>query len=236
MVVVGSGSRVHQIATGHTLRDLDAGHELRVSLIHPLEFLQVRIAGVPAGELLGLQTHLGEGAPETIGLVAMIVASPSASACCSKEGNAMGSPLAPYSQSVAHFPLFDLRPGKFLLVALVIVVLSGCAAFEGYPERATKPAEDLEQLKPQIDAKAIAACLDAATLVCRNKIIAARMHATDIRFSEFEETLFRETRKVGFGATLATLGLTSAAAASSGGASQVQHIDRVPRDFIVRGR
>jgi hypothetical protein len=47
------------------------------------------------------------------------------------------------------------------------------------------------------------------------------MYAMDIRFSEFEETMFRETRTGGFGATLATLGLTTAAAASSGGTSQV---------------
>ena len=101
---------------------------------------------------------------------------------------------------------------NFVLSGCLVAILSGCAAFEGYPKRATDPEADLDQLKTEIDAKAITTCLDAPTLTCRNRIIAARMHATDIRFSEFEETLFRQTRKAGFGTTVATLGLTSAAA------------------------
>jgi len=68
---------------------------------------------------------------------------------------------------------------------------------------------------------------------CRNKFIAARMYATDIRFSQFEEKLFRQTRESEFAATLATLGLTSAAAFSSGGASQV--LSGVAA-FIIGGR
>jgi hypothetical protein len=47
------------------------------------------------------------------------------------------------------------------------------------------------------------------------------MYATDIRFSQFEERLFKETREAGFAATLATLGLTTAAAFASGGTSQI---------------
>ena len=113
------------------------------------------------------------------------------------------------------------RLGKLVASGCVIAVLAGCAAFEAYPKRATDPEADLQQLRSQIDANAITACLDAPTVNCRNKIIAARMHATDIRFSEFEEDLFRQTRKAGFGATLATMGLTSAAAVSSGGTAQV---------------
>jgi hypothetical protein len=110
---------------------------------------------------------------------------------------------------------------KFLLSIFLLMVLSGCAAFRGYPERATDPRKDLAQLEPHIGAEAITACLDHPTFACRNKLIAARMHATDIRFSEFEEMLFRQTRETGFGATLATLGLTSAAAIAGGGTSQV---------------
>jgi hypothetical protein len=58
-------------------------------------------------------------------------------------------------------------------------------------------------------------------MACRNEIMGARMYAIDLRFSQFEEELFRDTRRGGFNTTLATLGLTTAAAASSGGASQV---------------
>jgi hypothetical protein len=106
-------------------------------------------------------------------------------------------------------------------VFLITVLLSGCAAFSGYPKRATNPKIDLERLESHIGAEAIAACLTNPTVSCRNTLITARMHATDIRFSEFEESLFRQTREAGFGATLATLGLTSAAAFAGGNTSQV---------------
>jgi hypothetical protein len=116
---------------------------------------------------------------------------------------------------------------------LVTLLSGGCAAFEGFPKRATDPEADLIQLKPQLDAKAITTCLDAPSLQCRNKVIGARMYATDIRFSQFEETLFRETRKSGFGATVSTLGLTTAAAVSSGGAAPVMS---GLASFIIGGR
>jgi hypothetical protein len=125
------------------------------------------------------------------------------------------------------------RLSHWLLWGLAAMLLSGCAAFEGYPQRATDPEADLAQLRSQIEASAIAACLGAPESSCRNKIIGARMYAIDIRFSEFEETLFRETRKAGFGATVATLGLTTAAAASSGGAAQVLSGTAA---FIIGGR
>jgi hypothetical protein len=118
-------------------------------------------------------------------------------------------------------PLLNFRACKSLMSIFLITVLSGCAAFSGYPKRATDPTKDLDQLESHIGAEAITACLANPTIACRNKLIAARMHATDIRFSEFEEGLFRQTREAGFGATLATLGLTSAAAFAGGTASQV---------------
>lgn len=136
-------------------------------------------------------------------------------------------------QTGSAAPQFNLQLCKPVLSICLIAILSGCAAFVGYPKRVTDPAADLDQLKSQIEAKAITTCLDAPTLTCRNKIIAARMHATDIRFSEFEETLFRQTREAGFGSTVATLGLTSAAAISTGGASQV--LSGIAA-FIIGGR
>jgi hypothetical protein len=112
-----------------------------------------------------------------------------------------------------------------LCLAQAMLVLSGCTAFKGYPERSTDPSTDLLQLRPDIEANQITACLkettDAAALTCRNRIIAARMYAIDIQFSEFEESLFQQTRSSGFAATVATLGLTSAAAVAGGTASQI---------------
>ncbi len=129
---------------------------------------------------------------------------------------------------LVHFPLVRIlskvsrtRTLNTLLLPFFVSLLVGCAAFEGYPKRATNPEEDLKELQHHINASAIAACLSTPSESCRNRMIAARMHAIDIRFSEFEEALFRDTREGGFGTTVATLGLTSAAAVSSGGASQV---------------
>lgn len=118
-------------------------------------------------------------------------------------------------------PHCEWRDLRFGLVLMLILVLSGCAAFKGFPERATDPDTDLTELKTHIGADAVKACLDNPTADCRNSLIAARIHATDIQFSRFEEDMFRQTREAGFGATLATLGLTTSAAVATGGASQV---------------
>jgi hypothetical protein len=127
-------------------------------------------------------------------------------------------------QRLTGSPLRNFRTCKSLMsVFLIALLLSGCAALSGFPERATDPIQDLDQLKSYIDAKAITTCLNdkPPTVDCRNKVITARMHATDIRFSEFEESLFKRTREAGFGATLVTLGLTSGAAGAGGITSQV---------------
>lgn len=120
-----------------------------------------------------------------------------------------------------------------MLSVALVTLLGGCAAFDGYPRRATDPNADLAQLSSQIDAKAVTACLAKPNVACRNQIMAARMYANDILFSQFEEQLFRETRSVGFGSTLMTLGLTTAAAASSAGTSQV--LSGIAA-FIIGGR
>lgn len=110
---------------------------------------------------------------------------------------------------------------KCLLTSLCVFALAGCAAFRGHPDQATDPRADLQTLASQINAAAVTTCLQSPTAACRNRVIGARMYAADIQFSEFEQTLFNDTRSGGFAATLSTLGLTTAAAASSGGTSQV---------------
>lgn len=125
-------------------------------------------------------------------------------------------------QRLSGSPLRNFRTCKSLMsVFLITVLLSGCVAFSGFPQRATDPEKDLKLLESHIGAEAITVCLKDSTVTCRNELITARMHATDIRFSEFEESLFRQTRETGFGATLVTLGLTSGAAFAGGQASQV---------------
>lgn len=142
-------------------------------------------------------------------------------------GFALGS-SATCASGAASCPTMEVSPA-----GLPIAVLSGCAAFQGYPERSIPLATDLRELNDSIAAARITECLGQADrLACRNKFTAARMYATDIRFSEFEK-LFRQTRESGFAATLATLGLTTTAAFTTGGAPQV--LSGIAA-FIIGGR
>ena len=112
---------------------------------------------------------------------------------------------------------------KLLVLLQAILLMSGCAAFMGFPPRVTDRSADLEALQKHIDAAAITECLKATNEAeaCRNKLITARTYGIDIQFSAFEEDLFRQAREAGFAATLTTLGLTAAGAVAGGGTTQV---------------
>ena len=84
-----------------------------------------------------------------------------------------------------------------LLIPLSVAALGGCSTFNGFPERTPAPADDLQQLKPVIAADAITACLQTPTTQCRDRIVGARIYATDIQFSRFEEAIFQQTRTAG---------------------------------------
>jgi len=122
---------------------------------------------------------------------------------------------------------------RWLLAVAALALGGGCATFDGYPQRTPDPAKDLKTLEPLVAADAVTQCLNAPTVDCRDKIVGARIYVTDIVFSQFEEEIFQQTRTAGFGATLATLGLTTAAAVSSGGSSQV--LSGISA-FIIGGR
>lgn len=120
-----------------------------------------------------------------------------------------------------------------LLALATLMLCSGCATFDGFPKRTPDPARDLELLQPVVAADQVAACLATPSVACRDRIVGARIYVTDIQFSKFEEEIFLQTRTAGFSATLATLGLTTAAAVASGGASQV--LSGISA-FIIGGR
>lgn len=108
-----------------------------------------------------------------------------------------------------------------VMLPAILVVASGCSTtFKGVPEPANDRSADLAALQKRNTAQLIDSCLESPTVVCRNSIIRSRKAAEDVRFLEFEESVFVEGRKVGFFSTLATLGLTTASAVSSGGSSQ----------------
>jgi hypothetical protein len=65
---------------------------------------------------------------------------------------------------------------KLLVLLQAILLMSGCAAFMGFPPRVTDRSEDLKALQRHIDADAITECLKTLNEAeaCRNKIIARR--------------------------------------------------------------
>lgn len=102
----------------------------------------------------------------------------------------------------------------YLAAFIAVSLLVGCAGFKGYPDRPTSQQDDLEKLKNEISADKIVSCLDKTGdlgALCRNNLVTTRKYAIDITFSEFEKSLFRETREVGFWATIVSLGLTGGA-------------------------
>lgn len=102
-----------------------------------------------------------------------------------------------------------------------LVVLTGCTTvLTGAPQPLSDPDSEVASLMAVADAKAIVACMTAPTLICRDQIVGARMYAADLRFAQFESNLFREGRETDFGGSVASLGLSAAATASTGGTAQ----------------
>lgn len=111
--------------------------------------------------------------------------------------------------------------------ALVLLALAGCGAIRGAPEPPMANFETylLGLQVPYAPAEVIA-CLEKPLAGqearnCRDKIVQALMIAIDLRFEQFELGFFDANRYASFGATLATLGLSTAGAVISGGTSQL---------------
>lgn len=106
---------------------------------------------------------------------------------------------------------------------LLGAALAGCASFGGFPARPTDPNQDVLSIERSINAAAVAACLQTGGNAepCRNELIGSRMYAIDVRFSQFEQDLFRQTREAGFAATVATLGLNAAGTLTGAPTTQI---------------
>lgn len=114
------------------------------------------------------------------------------------------------------------RTGWVLGLTSALIGMSGCATvLDGHPRPVIDPAADIDKITSQIDAGKISACLETPNLACRNRIVGGRMYAADLRFTEFEERLFKEGRQALFGGSVAALTLSAAATASTGGAARV---------------
>jgi hypothetical protein len=124
-------------------------------------------------------------------------------------------------ESSAPATAFAAAANKMLLTTLALL-LAGCSTtFRGAPEPVSDRAADLASLRKQFEPAAMDSCLSTQTDDCRSKIVRARKAAEDIRFYEFEERVFYEGRTSGFAATVSTLGLTTASAATSGTAAKI---------------
>lgn len=122
-------------------------------------------------------------------------------------------------------------------------MLPACAPFRGGPERQVSVERDLEALAPVIASERVVECLAApdapairlyppepqptdirplvSARACRDRLVTARVYAIDLQFATFEDELFRQSREMGFGATIATLGIDAAGAVAGGGTSRI---------------
>lgn len=109
----------------------------------------------------------------------------------------------------------------FALLAVVAFLLSACGGgIRGEPERYRSIDEELQSLTPAYGDSELAKP-GSTSRARRNEIIGARMYAIDLRFSEFETELLRESRKAGFGTVLVELIVDISGSLASNGASQI---------------
>jgi len=99
--------------------------------------------------------------------------------------------------------------------------LTGCSTvLTGAPQPLSDPDSEVNAVMKAADAETIVKCMQSPTEACRDQIVGARMYAADLRFAQFESNLFREGRETDFGGSVASLGLSAAATASTGGTAQ----------------
>jgi len=104
----------------------------------------------------------------------------------------------------------NARVAVFLILGGLV---SGCASFEGGPSRLYSVADETAIIRNQLagfDFLEFSSLGETARVQRRNDWIGARMYAMDLNYTTYEANLTRERQGVGFGATAATLGLTTA--------------------------
>jgi len=101
---------------------------------------------------------------------------------------------------------------------------AGCSAVRGRPELTSDLDAEVSGLAALHDAPTIVTCLKQAVALqqsCRDSIVQARMIAIDARYTQFRQAFHGEARWGNFAATVASMGLTSAASLSSLGAAHI---------------
>src|SRR3977135_3602122 len=99
-------------------------------------------------------------------------------------------------------------------VAFVASALSvaGCTSTQVGPIRPITIADDVAYARPlaEPDLSTFYGAAPPTQAAVRNQIVTARMYIADIQYHYYEARLTREVQEEGLGATLATLGLTTA--------------------------
>lgn len=97
----------------------------------------------------------------------------------------------------------------FLASALSV---AGCTSAQVGPIRPISIADDVAYTRPlaEPDLSTFYGAKPEAQAAVRNQIVTARMYIADIQYHYYEARLTREMQEEGLGATLATLGLTTA--------------------------
>jgi hypothetical protein len=100
------------------------------------------------------------------------------------------------------------RSASALVLTAMGALTAGCASVSGGPPRLYSVEDELALIRPHAHAAAFAAA--SVSEVERNRLIAARMYAIDIAYTNYEANLTKERQGVGFGAAASTIGLATA--------------------------
>ena len=112
--------------------------------------------------------------------------------------------------------MYPMR-GCGLLAAALALAIAGCAASTKNPERLFAVTDEMDAIKSsQKDfieqySEAIHANSLTRARAIRNEIIAERMYAIDVQYSQYEAALTQETQEIGFATLTTAEGLSTAA-------------------------
>jgi hypothetical protein len=111
---------------------------------------------------------------------------------------------------------FGARSMRAVAFSFVFVAsglsIAGCTSVQTGPIRPITIADDVAYTRPlaEPDLSTFYNAPPASQAAVRNQIVTARMFIADIQYHNYEARLTREVQEEGLGATLATLGLTTA--------------------------
>jgi hypothetical protein len=108
---------------------------------------------------------------------------------------------------------YFVRALRHLTCAVIATAVVGCASTSIGPTRLYSTSSEGEAIRTQIGLPDFAHYMelsDSEAVRYRNNYIGARMYAMDVAYSDYEASITKENQWLGFGSTIATLGLTGA--------------------------